>query len=195
MLRAGYQTLLAWRGGTIYSGSRPASVTTCSPRMITECFLTRSISIRIYKYTISWYVPVYVHCIYSQSISCRRSLYLFSLSNCMNGFVWHNNSIRKHELWVYHYNNYPVLWALSVLAVLLWLFDAQRTSIVHVFWCRRQIQHFRFRTSFRPEDHSDWEMAPPMGSLSLISDFYLVWMHIWDFFTHMNHVKQLSQCE
>ena len=34
------------------------------------------------------------------------------------------------------------------------------TIIVHVFWCPRQTQHLRFQTSFRPEDHIDWEMAP-----------------------------------
>ena len=76
---------------TIYPGSRPAGVTTRRPRMVTECLLTRSMLIKMYKFTISGYVPVYVHCIYSQSISCRCSLSLFSL------FVWHNNSIRKHE--------------------------------------------------------------------------------------------------
>ena len=65
-------------GGTIYPGSRPAGVTT-RPRMVTECLLTRSMLIKMYKFNISVYVPVYVHCIYSQSISCRRSLSLFSL--------------------------------------------------------------------------------------------------------------------
>ena len=30
-------------GGTIYPGSRPADVTTRSPRMVAECLLTRSI--------------------------------------------------------------------------------------------------------------------------------------------------------
>ena len=78
-------------GGTICLGSRPAGVTTRCPRMVTECLLTRLMLIKMYKFTISGYVPVYVHCIYSQSISCRRSLSLFSL------FVWHDNSIRKHE--------------------------------------------------------------------------------------------------
>ena len=57
-------------GGTICPGSRPAGVTTCCPRMVTKCLLTRSILIKMYKFTISGYVPVYVHCIYSQSISC-----------------------------------------------------------------------------------------------------------------------------
>ena len=66
-------------GGTICPGSRPAGVTTRCPRIVTECLLTRSMLIKMYKFTISGYVPVYVHCIYSQSISCRRSLSLFSL--------------------------------------------------------------------------------------------------------------------
>ena len=58
-----------------------------------------------------------------------------------------------------HYNNYPVWRVISVVAVILWLFDAQHTSIVHVFWCPRQTQHLRPETSFRPEDHTDWEKA------------------------------------
>ena len=154
-------------GGTIYPGSRPAGVTTRSPRMVTECLLTRSMLTKMYlpfhgiwfwfdfcftalqhilchfgcgqstyphcswasllgslpvlsahsfasnwqllflnqrksengrrnvfvakspwkNVPISWYVPVYVHCIYSQSISCRRSLKSICLSNCINGFV------------------------------------------------------------------------------------------------------------
>ena len=39
--------------------------------------------IKMYKFTFSGYVHVYVHCIFSQSISCRRSLSLFSLWFCM----------------------------------------------------------------------------------------------------------------
>ena len=35
-------------GATIYTGSRPAGVTTRSPRTATECFLTRSILIKMY---------------------------------------------------------------------------------------------------------------------------------------------------
>ena len=34
-------------GGTIYPGSRPAAVTTRSPRMVTECLLTRSMLIKM----------------------------------------------------------------------------------------------------------------------------------------------------
>ena len=52
-------------GGTIYPGSRPAGVTTRCPRMVTKFLLTRSILIKMFKFTISGYVPVYVHCIYS----------------------------------------------------------------------------------------------------------------------------------
>ena len=40
------------RGGTIYPGSRSAGVTTRSPRMVTECLLTRSMLIKfIYNVT------------------------------------------------------------------------------------------------------------------------------------------------
>ena len=35
-------------GGTIYPGSRPTGITTRSPRMLTECLLTRSMLIKIY---------------------------------------------------------------------------------------------------------------------------------------------------
>ena len=67
MLRAGYPTL----GGEIHlSSSRPAADTTRSPRMVSECLLARSMLKCI---TILWYVHVYVHYIYSQSIPCRRS--------------------------------------------------------------------------------------------------------------------------
>ena len=60
MLRAGLPNYLLGGGGTTYPGSRQADVTTCSPRMVTECFLTRSMLIKMYKYTTSWYVPVYI---------------------------------------------------------------------------------------------------------------------------------------
>ena len=35
-------------GGTIYRGSRPAGVTTRSPRMVAECLLTGSMLIKMY---------------------------------------------------------------------------------------------------------------------------------------------------
>ena len=39
-------------GGTIFPGSRPASVTTGSPRIVTECLLTRSMLIKMYVHDI-----------------------------------------------------------------------------------------------------------------------------------------------
>ena len=39
-------------GGTIYPGSRPAGVTIRSPRMVTECLLTRSMLTKIYMYIV-----------------------------------------------------------------------------------------------------------------------------------------------
>ena len=50
MLQASYPTLLPLRGvgATIYPGSRPADVTTRSPRMVAECLLTRSMLIKMY---------------------------------------------------------------------------------------------------------------------------------------------------
>ena len=58
-------------GGTIYPGSRPAGITTRSPRMVIECLLTRSMFIKCI--TIPWYVHVYVQ--------------LYLQSNCINDFV------------------------------------------------------------------------------------------------------------
>ena len=81
--------------GTIYPGSRPAGITTRCPRMATECLLIRSMLIKMSKFTISGYVPVYVHCIYSQSISCRRSLSLFSLWFCLTQQLY-----QKAWVWV-----------------------------------------------------------------------------------------------
>ena len=80
-------------GGTIEPGSRPAGVTARSPRIVTECLLTRSILIEMYY-------PFMVHaCIVCTIVftDCRGLLSLFILSNCINVFVWQNNSIWKHE--------------------------------------------------------------------------------------------------
>ena len=52
-------------------------------------------------------------------------------------------------------------------------------------------QHLRSETFLRPEDYTDWEIAPPSydpqswGSLDLNEHY----------FTPMNHLKQLSQYE
>ena len=85
-----------------------------------------------------------------------------------------------------HYNNYPVWRVISVVAVILWLFDAQHTSIVHVFWCPRQTQHLRPETSFRPEDHTDWEIAPPSYNLQS-------WFE-WPFENYLPPWTTLSNC-
>ena len=42
------QTYSLGGGGTIYPGSRPAGVTTRSPRMVTECLFIRSMLIKMY---------------------------------------------------------------------------------------------------------------------------------------------------
>ena len=52
MLRAGYPPYSLGGGDTIYPGSRPADVTTRSPRMVAECLLTRSMLIKMYYHFI-----------------------------------------------------------------------------------------------------------------------------------------------
>ena len=146
-------------GGTIYPGSRPAYVTTRSLRMVAEYLLTRSMLITMY-YHFMVCACICTICIYSQSISYRRLLSLFSLSNCINVFVWHNSSFRKHEY--ESVTTITIQFGESLLSKpssseLLLL----HTSIVHVFWHPRMTQHLRFQTSFRPKNYSDWERAPP----------------------------------
>ena len=54
-------------GVTICPVSRPAGFTTRCPRMVTECLLTRSMLIKMYKFTISGYVLyMYIVLIVSQ---------------------------------------------------------------------------------------------------------------------------------
>ena len=89
-------------------------------------------------------------------ISCRRLLTLFSISNCIIVFVWHNSSIRKHEyesitkITIQFDESLQSKLSSSELLLL-------HTSIVHVFWGPRHTRHLWFQTSFRPEDHTDWE--------------------------------------
>ena len=68
-------------GGTIYPGSRPAGVITRSPRVVTECLLTRSMLTKIY-------LPLHGMCrictLYLQSVNFMQ---IFGLSNCINVFV------------------------------------------------------------------------------------------------------------
>ena len=70
-------------GGTIYPGSSPAGVTTRSPRMVTECLLTRSMLIKIY-------LPLHGMCrictVYLQSVNfiqmLTQSIWSFKLHKC-----------------------------------------------------------------------------------------------------------------
>ena len=98
-------------GDTICPVSRPAGFTTRCPRMVTEYLLTRSMLIKMYKFTISGYVPVYVHCIDSQSISYRRSVYLVFLfdttilseiMSMSNIFWWDLKSSESKEPFKFH---------------------------------------------------------------------------------------------
>ena len=77
MLRASYPTLFAWREGTIYPGSRPAGVTTRSPRMVTESLLSRSMLIKMY---LTLRGMCHISTLYLQSVNFMR---LFDLSNCL----------------------------------------------------------------------------------------------------------------
>ena len=84
-------------GGTICPGSRPAGVTTRCPRMVTECFLTRSMLIKMYKFTISGYV-LYTYIVFtiSQFNTDVHSVYLVFLfdmtilseSMSMSNMLW-----------------------------------------------------------------------------------------------------------
>ena len=55
-------------GGTIYPGSRPAGFTTRSPRMVTECLLTRSVLVKM-KFTTSWFhgMCLYMYIVFTVS--------------------------------------------------------------------------------------------------------------------------------
>ena len=68
-------------GGKIYPGSRPAGVTTRSPRMVTECLLTRSMLIKMYS-------PLHGMCrictLYLQSVS-----FMQKLTQCIWSFKLH----------------------------------------------------------------------------------------------------------
>ena len=69
-------------GGTIYPGSRPAGVTTRSPRMVTECLLTRSVLIKMYLPLHGMYLYIYIVFTISQFHSVAHSVYLVKLHKC-----------------------------------------------------------------------------------------------------------------
>ena len=70
-------------GGTIYPGSRQAGVTTRSPRIVTECLLTRSMLIKMYLPLQSMYR---IRTLYLQSVNFMQmftqSIWSFKLHKC-----------------------------------------------------------------------------------------------------------------
>ena len=79
------------RGGggedTIYPGSRPAGVTTRSPRIVAECLLTRSMLIKMYYHVMVCACICTVVFTISQFHADGYLVYLFSLLNFINVFV------------------------------------------------------------------------------------------------------------
>ena len=69
-------------GGTIYPGSRQAGVTTCSPRTVTECLLTRSMLIKMY-------LPLHGMC-----RICTLSLQPVSFMQMLTQSIW---SFKLHK--------------------------------------------------------------------------------------------------
>ena len=72
MLRAGYPTLLTWRGRYDLSRLKQQVFITRSPRIVTECLLTRSMLIKMY-----------VQAIYSRF----RAEAILSLGKCEHDFI------------------------------------------------------------------------------------------------------------
>ena len=115
---------------------------------------------------------IVTECLFTRSILIKMYVYaIYSWFRIGTIFVY-----QKAWIWVYHYTNYRVWWVLSVLAVL----------------CLVDPQHFRFETSFRPEDHTDWEMATT--SYDFKSRFRInEWTLFLFYFYPIKHLKQLSQ--
>ena len=70
------QTYSLGGGGTIYPGSRPAGVTTRSPRMVTECLFIRSMLIKMYLLFHGVCLYMYIVFIVSQFHADSHSVYL-----------------------------------------------------------------------------------------------------------------------
>ena len=162
----------------IYPGSRPAGFSTRRPRMVTDCLLNRSMLIKIY-YLFMVCARIYI---YGQliSYSCLHVLGLFSLSNCINVFVWHNNYIRKHEYAfvttiTIDFGGSPQS-KLSSSELLMLLY----TSIGHLFAfaCPRQTMHLRFEISFRPRITLIGRL-PHLAMISSPREVF-IWMNIWE---------------
>ena len=96
----------------------------------------------------------------------QRALSLFTLSNCIKLICLFDTTVLSESM--------DMTLSLQQLSSLVFPFSPScplscrcfyYTSIVHVFCCPRQTQYLRFETSFRPEDHTDWEKAPPSCDL------------------------------
>ena len=70
-------------GGTICPVSRPAGFTTRCPRMVTECLLTRSMLIKMYKFTISGCLYMYIVLTVSQFHTDVHLVYLVFFFFCL----------------------------------------------------------------------------------------------------------------
>ena len=80
-------------GGKICPGSRPAGITTRSPRMVTECLFIRSMLIKMYFLFHGMCLYMYIVFTVSQF---HADVHLVLL--VFNVFVLHNNYVRK--IWI-----------------------------------------------------------------------------------------------
>ena len=103
MLRAGYPTLLAWRGRYELSRLKTSRCFQCSPRMITECLFTRSMLIKMYKFTISWlFLYLYIVFTFGQFHAVVHSVYLVFQIAVLAVLLWlfdvlHTSIV--HDFW------------------------------------------------------------------------------------------------
>ena len=77
-------------GGTIYPSSRPAGVTTRSPRMVTECLVTRSMLIKIHLKLQCWY--------------CKRKFNVFNYDTGINTCFVFNYDTGINTCFVFNYD-------------------------------------------------------------------------------------------
>ena len=180
-------------GGTIYPGWRSTGVTTRRPRK--QTVFTRLMLIEMY-------LPfhglcLYICTLYLQSVSFMQTFItciLFSFSNCINVFVWHNNCIRKHE--------YAFITTITIQFGECFQSYLSSSDILKLNTLIFKFTYFDVRTRLSIFDLrllSDRRtiLVGKGPLLALISSpgEVLVWMNIWEFFIPMNHLKQLSQCE
>ena len=92
--------------GTIYPGSRPADVTTRSPRLVAECLLTRSMLIKMYYH----FMVCLCICTIVFTVSQFHAEYYFVYLVFQNAYIFCliQQFYKKAWIWIYHYNNYPL---------------------------------------------------------------------------------------